>query len=115
MNDAIQLLEDMKYIDKTLERYKVEYALNKDDEYRQLINDNRSVLIKKKKTVMRCMKKMKTSSQRIIQLRYFDGLTIEDVASQINYTPRRTYNKIDEALREFTKHFIELHTGVDVK
>ena len=99
--EAKELLKDMRFMDKTLERYKIEYALTKDKEYRELIDENRKVLEQKKKIVMKCMKKMSALNQEIIIHKYFEGMTNEEIADEINYSPRTTWEKVDEAIKEF--------------
>jgi DNA-directed RNA polymerase specialized sigma24 family protein len=100
-NGAKQLLKDMRFLDKTIERYKIEYALNNDKKYKKLINENIQKLIQKKELITKCMNEMSVLNQEIIYHKYFEGMTNEEIADEIAFSPRTTWDKVDEAIKEF--------------
>lgn len=66
-------------------------------EYKEKLENYQLELVKKKETALSVIKQMDISMQRVLLLRYFKGLTIEEVGDRIGYTYRWAWEKVHQA------------------
>lgn len=70
-------------------------------EYQEDIQNYQFKLIEKKKIALSVIKQMEIESQQVVVLKYFNGMTIEQIAEHIGYTSRWAWEKVHDAEREF--------------
>lgn len=100
-DEALELLNDIRHFDDTLEVYKREKGRNTAQDYLLMLEENEKALLARKKEAMRCIKKMKPENQRLIMLRYFEKKTKEEIGEIVGYTYKAVWYKIHEAEAEF--------------
>lgn len=112
-DEALELLNDIKHLDDTLEAYRREESKTAEGEYMSMLEENEKALLERKTAALRCIKKMKPMNQRLIMLRYFEKKTKEEIGQIVGYSYRSVWRKIHEAEGEFmeiyAKQDIELH------
>lgn len=76
-------------------------------EYKEQLLEFQSELCRKKKIVLSIIKSMELEEQRMLTIRYIEGLTIEKVAEALN---RSSYYHTWELLNKAEEHFCQIYS-----
>lgn len=74
-------------------------------EYQNQIEEYQNELCKKKAIVLETLKSMKIEDQQILLLRYFRGMSIEAMATEMEWSYYWTWQQVHKAEEKFCKNF----------